>query len=599
MAEHAFGNYIDSGASETPFSNPFYQYATRHMPDSLPDVFKMSQHLWLTDSNYRVAMQRVVRYYLTQVELSDVSDDERDKWLEFLNNFLHINDLSAEVGEDYCCYGNSFTSIIVPFRRFLVCPKCSFYQPIERVKYVFTEAFTFKSKCVDPKCKYEGEFKRVDLRTAEQDKLRIKRWSPYEMNILFNTITQDYIYEWEIPAAEKREIKQGRAQYIEKTPWEIIEAVKNESQYFRFNANVIYHMAEKNIAGLKLYGWGLPPILSNFKQAWLLQVLRRYNEALVMDFIVPFRLISPPKSTGPQDILLHSDLNDFTSAVQGIIDKHRDDPTAWHVSPHAFEYQLLGGEGKELVPYELLEFEKNSFLNGLGVPIELYTGTIEQVQAMPTALRLFQRLWSPYLTKQNEWLGWLVSNCAKLLSWEQPTVKWQEVMLAEDMERKQILLQLASGAQISKATAYAPYGIEWKTEVRRMFEEEREFNELMKTHQEDEARRMELEQQMRTGVPTPGVTGMPPMGAGSGGAMPQQAPGQITPEVLMTQAEEIAYQLLAMPYEARRKEMHNMKQSNQELHAMVVAKMQEIRQQAKSEGGAQILAGLQSGMPPM
>ena len=65
--------------------------------------------------------------------------------------------------------------------------------------------------------------------------------------------------------------------------------------------------------------------------------------------------------------------------------------------------------------------------------------------------------------------------------------------------------------------------------------------------------------------------------------------GQVTPEDLMQQAEQIAMQMLGMPYELRRSELLKIKKSNETLHSLVIAKMGQVRQQAQTQGGFQML----------
>jgi hypothetical protein len=65
--------------------------------------------------------------------------------------------------------------------------------------------------------------------------------------------------------------------------------------------------------------------------------------------------------------------------------------------------------------------------------------------------------------------------------------------------------------------------------------------------------------------------------------------GGTTPEDMALQAEQIAQRVLSMPYELRRSELLNIKKSNETLHALVISKMQKIRQQAQTAGGYQML----------
>jgi hypothetical protein len=64
---------------------------------------------------------------------------------------------------------------------------------------------------------------------------------------------------------------------------------------------------------------------------------------------------------------------------------------------------------------------------------------------------------------------------------------------------------------------------------------------------------------------------------------------------MMAQAEQMAYQMLRMPYELRRGELSKVKKSNELLHSLVIAQMQKLRQSAASTGGFQTLQQMVAG----
>jgi hypothetical protein len=89
-----------------------------------------------------------------------------------------------------------------------------------------------------------------------------------------------------------------------------------------------------------------------------------------------------------------------------------------------------------------------------------------------------------------------------------------------------------------------------------------------------------------TGVdPTTGQ----PMGAGpvtqmvDSGGLPQ------TPEEMMAAAESLAQQLLGLPESQKDSELRALKDKNPTLHALVRASLDQIRSQARSQGGAQLM----------
>jgi hypothetical protein len=282
--------------------------------------------------------------------------------------------------------------------------------------------------------------------------------------------------------------------------------------------------------------------------------------------------------------------------VLNMIQQHRRDPASWNALPFPVEYQALSGEGKQLTPYELLEASVDELLNDMGFPAEMYKASLS-IQAAPMALRLFERTWTHLVAAYNGWLNWFFDSVTDVLNWEQLSGRMQPVTLAEDIERKQILLQLASSQQISKQTAFAPFGIDYAAETERQFDEERLYQRLSKRFQKEQDQMQEMEQTFEMaskGSPMgAGAMGAPgaPAGGGSGMAGPMSGlqSGGTTPDDLMQQAQQMAEQMLAMPYEARKSQLLQLKKGDRTLHALTLQMMDEIRGQARQQGGQQVL----------
>lgn len=604
--------YSKTSRHSGAFPDPYLDYASTQMPRSIYDVLRWCEFVAISYGTYRMALQRVVRYFLTKIELTDADDDEKEKYEEFLEDHLHIMEACAQVGDNFMVYGNSFTSLNVPFRRYLRCPKCSLERPIHDMAYTFTLAdLTFTGKCNNPKCKHQGKMVRSDRNSIEQDKLKITHWNPHELKLMYHPITQNTTYFWDIPSWYRREIEKGNRFYLESTPWEVVEAIKKK-QWLQFEPDYIYHMREESLAGIWLGGWGLPRMLSNFRQAWYVQILKRYNEAIALDYIIPFRVITPKPGTSREaDPLIHQNMGQFTGNVMEMFKHHRRDPTTIHALPFPIEMALMGAEGRTLAPIDLLNNGTDELLNASGVPAELYKGTL-QLQAMPGALRLFERTWVSLVTGLNGFLAWVCDRISDLKNWENLKARLQSPTLAEDLERKNTLLQLAAGQQISQQTALAPFGINVREETRRKLQEQGYIQEETAKFQEEQAHKQEFQKTMAMGAagqlqPTNGAPagpggapapGQDPNAAAAGGApaptLPSQsvsAPGGsgVTPDDMMQQAEQIAYQLLGMPYEMRKSEMLKIKKTNETMHALIVSKIQSLRQTAQQQGGMQMM----------
>lgn len=620
-----FGEDGPRGANRhhAAFPDPYLDYASTQMPRSIYDVFRWAEFLWLTYGVYRMAAQRVVRYFLTKVELLDISDEEKEKYEDFLDNDLKIMSVLATAGDNYQCYGQDFLSMYVPFRRYLRCPYCSAEKLAKDVNYKFEQG-NFKGKCWNSKCGKTGTFQRVDRRSVGQDKLRIIHWKPQQMRLVYHEVTGKTEYFWEISGPFKHYIETGNRFYLENTPWEIIDAVLKK-ELFKFDDDVIYHLKEETLAGLNTQGWGIPMIMSNFRQVWYIQVLKRYNQAIALDYIIPLRTITPlPGTSREADPVLHMNLNSFTSKVMGILKTHRMDPTTIHTLPFPIKMDMMGAEAKNLAPVDLMDKATDEFLNSQGVPAELYRGSL-QMQVAPVAIRLFERTWVHFLTELNGLLNWILTRVADLQNWEKVKGRLQPPTLADVLEDRQVRLQLAQGNQISKQTAYAPLGINIRDEIKNMMDEEAYLQEIQQKYQEDQQHKQELQQTMQQGSmgALPGMQGQPgqgmpgqtaqgdPNAQAQQGAAPQGDPNQqmamqqqqaspvqmaqsaggngSTPEDLAAQAEQIAYKLLMEPYEQRKSDLLQIKKVNDTLHSLIIAKIQKIRQQAKQQGGASLL----------
>ena len=330
-------------------------------------------------------------------------------------------------------------------------------------------------------------------------------------------------------------------------------------------------------------------ILSNFAQAYYTQVLRRYNEALALDYVVPFRVLTPAAKSKEGDPLLNMNMQNFTARAMQMIRQHRQDPASWNVMPFPIEYQALGGEAKDLATPELMDQATDEMLNAIGIPSELYRGTL-QLQVMPTALRLFQQTWPQLVGNFNSWLDWASEAICTALSWEKPDrVFLQPVTLADDLEQRNMLLQLASSNLVSRRTAFAPWGIDSTTEQKKIFEESKLFDELSQEYQQDMQNQQNNKQMISGQGGQPGApSGVPSMGQGVSQSAAQSA---MTPMDLQNQSSEIAQQLLQMPSENRRSELIKIKNSNATLHALVKSQLESLRSQAASVGKQQVLQG--------
>ena len=623
LFDSTIGKNWSLNKGEEPFPDPFMDYASTVMPENIRDALRFCEFIFHTNSMIREAARRVISYFITEIEIQGVNgnnlgEDERQKYNSFLNDILKVKHILHSVGLDFLCYGNSFTSLVLPFRRYLSCPKCFFDVPLVEVMRNPVFGFQWKmpefiARCPNPDCHYSGKWNRVDRRLTDESQVTIKRWSPYEMEIRYDLITDHRDYIWRIPEDYRLQIRRGDPQVLPSVPWEVVEAV-NSNGYLLFDKDVIFHMHEPTLAGVRSRGWGISRTLVNFRQAWYCQVLHRYNEAIALDYVVPFRVIhpAPNNSSNPEagDPLMNMDMGGFAAEVRGMLRKRRRDPGAWNFLSHPIQYQMLGGEANQLAPTELLQQGITTLLNGFGMPAELYNGTLS-LQAMLPAIRLFQSSWT-YLTHfMNDFLTFVVKRTADGMGWEPATAKLLPPTLTDDMNNIMAKLQLMQAQQISQTTALRGMGLDFKQETRQLMDEERFKQEEQAKIQEEMETAAVMDQlatppQPPPGAPAPGGAAPAP---GGGATPPNQPPAgpmdaaaqasalatptspnqKITPQELQAKAEAIASQLLGMPESQRQSEMTKLKGQDPTLHAAVKQTIENIRQQAQTAGGNMVM----------
>jgi hypothetical protein len=611
------------------FPDPFCDIASLSMPESIQTALRWVEYVMNANGPYRQAIDRVVSYFLTDIEIYDIGEnttgrEEKEKFRVFLEDTLSIKNTLHSIGLDYMTYGNSFTSLLVPFRRYLSCKGCGLEMPLAKVHNSPQCAFKwqdFKFQATCPKCKATGEWRHIDRRSGDSESMHVKRWSPHEIDILWDPYSNECSYVWKIPQDYRTLIKNGHLHHLERASWDVIQAIKNE-QNLMFDKGVIYHLKEDALSGMRNRGWGISRVLTNFRQAWYYQILHRYNEAVALDYVIPFRVITPAPRGGDgqsSDPVHTINLSNFSARVQSMLRARRTDPARWNVLPFPVNYQALGGDASQLAPRELLDQGLETLLKCIGMPVELFNGTL-QLQAAPAALRLFEANWSHLPHNMNRFLTDLASNIAKAMSWEPVGVKLMRVTHADDLNRQMAKLQLMQGQQISKTTGLASVGLDYEEETKRMLDEERiyaEEQERMQKEMEQSQQMKDLSQQtdMMQGMGNPGAgaTGMPPQQGGApapaaGGAPAGPAgPGQPTsvdqflmqrqnmpniprtPEDLQQQAQLIANQLLSLPEAQKDSELIKLKRGDTTMHALVTSMIDDIRQQARSQGGAMVM----------
>ena len=621
-------NFPDLGGSSGAFPQPWFDYASLQMPATITDALKLCEFVVSTQPSYRSAIERVVSYFITEIEILSDDAESRKKYKSYFEDTLGIYHHLKAFGLDFLTYGNAFVSIVRSLHKYYACgaKDCGFQAPALTVldEHIFEAKWSsgkITAKC--PQCHRRTEWTSIESVNISGEKLQIKRWSPHEIDIEYCPYSDAARYVWRIPPYFRDLVKRGSPIVLATTPNDIIDICLN-NDYLRFYPGEIFHAKEPTLAGLVVRGWGISRVLSHFRQAWLLAIYHRHNEAIALDYIMPVRIICPEAKSPLFDPALISDYASVIDNLNDAIKARRVDPTKWVSIPFPVRYQFIGAEGTHLAPVGLIEQAKVDLLDSIGVPIELYRANLS-LGAGPIAIRLFESSWSHLLYMYNQLLQWIADKVAAIFSWDKVKVRLVRPSLFDDIQRQMARLQLMASGLISKTTGLKALGIDLESELHQSLEDEKLI--AVKTQKtQEELSKLQSMQEM---LATPPAAGGGPMdlsalmgAAGGGGGAPEGggptagAPDAFTamlaqldmakqsPTDLDKTADTLAQMIYASPAERRNSMLRQLNQRNPTVHAIVKEKLRELDTAAEREGRimgramAAQQAAAQGPMPP-
>jgi len=539
------------------FPHPFFDIASQYVPRNIKDAFRWAEYLYYKVGTYHSATNRIVRYLLTDI-MYQGEKTKVTEWYEDAFEKIGVKSETIVGGTDLLVYGNNMISLYLPFDRFLTCPECKYEQKATVVKYTFA-GWKFKGRC---KCGQNVTFKVKDRPVRDIKRVKVIRWDPKQIELQKHPISQESKIFWRIPQKFANRIKQGDRFLVNSTPMEIIDTIR-KNKIFEFKRGQVFHRHMPSLAGVAPE-WGVPPCMAIFTLAWYAAILRRMNEAIANDFIVPFRVLYPGTQSSSSDPATFIPMGNFVSKMKGMVRSHRRDPADVQISPIPVGYQALGAEGKALDLSQNIKATNEEILNALGYPSELWYGTLS-VQALPAALRMFENNWH-FLTEMNSrFIQWIADQIAEYFDKEKIRVEFERVSIADDVERRQIMMQLAASQKISDISFLERYGLDFKDEQRKLLRQQQIMQDI-------QAKATEIQQEaaeVNTGD----------QGGGGGNAVYD----------IVQQAQTMAEQMLGMDEGQRRQALRDVAMQNETLHALVKQKMEQIRSQMGSQAGQEAL----------
>lgn len=455
----------------TSYKSSFLTLSDMEIPEDYREIFKWARYFFKFDSLVGPAVRSLATFPVTEYVLNDskvgeqtTEDNEDSEQLKFYRNMLDDIKLYKhliEIGYNYHLYGN-----LIVFAE----PGVKEYKYRDEVGEIQTKKeVTWKSvKILDP-----------SLITKDKD-----------------PETNEIIYYYHIPEELKNVIRRKKPkEKYERIPKIYKEAVKKNVP-LKLNSEFVYDMSmptESGDNGL----WATPPILHAMKLIMYTNVLRRAQEAIAHEHIVPRRIYYFNPTEESQAIDHFEEIaGDFTAQLN----RQLRDPNYQIVSPIPIQEINHGGNGRNLLLVPEIEQLQNSILAAMNVPKEFIFGGMSY-SGSTTSLRILENNFITYRSLLNEYVNeFLIKKLAKLRGeWEVPEdddklvrVEFADLKMQDDIQQKELMVRLNQAEKLSDEMLYEKvFGLDsnivkeqLKNERREAMQEEMEMMMMQQQFQE-------------------------------------------------------------------------------------------------------------------
>ena len=414
------------GRFQDPYPSPFLNLSDTQIPRTTSEIFKWCKYFFMFDPLISGAINALATFPVTEIYLEEKKKDEDGEDSDLMKLYkkvifknLNIHKLLIEIGIDYHLYGNCF---------------------------IFGEM-------------YNNEI------TGEAEWKHLIRLDPSRMIIDYNPATQEKRYKWQVPAKVAEIVRKKKpAEEYAKIPDMIKEAVlKNQS--IVLNSNNVYHFSRATDSMGDNNVWGTPVIANVLKLLMYRNILRQAQEAIAREHIVPMRIYYINKTdTYDPNVDYNKVARDFAQEIN----KSIRDPNHKVISPVPINMLSVGGEGKSLMLTPEIEQVQAEILAGMNLPREFIFGGVSY-SGSSISLKILENQFITYRLLLKDFLqNFVIKNMAKArkewLSEKDDdtllTVKMQDLKMQDDVQQKQLVIQLNGAGKVTNDYMWKTIGID-------------------------------------------------------------------------------------------------------------------------------------------
>lgn len=565
-------------------ANPFIMGSSDSFPTDYVSSLDHAAFVYFMNGVFQEVSKRVVAHFVTEVEFEEDSGDteEQRKHKELLVSNLDIFQSMQLLGMDHAAYGIGVHRIHFPFHRYLVDRRkgrVKYYNvadfPKEKVSFDHTKMVY---KVPDPewikkKKSWDGcptvEMEIKDIYVRDRDKIRLVPLDPRYCRFDFGQMSRRRQVVYQFDPEHINQIKGGDLFAIGETHVDMLRAIC-QGKDFRFADDAVFVFTDFTITGISKKGIGIPKTISHYRELYQLQIYRKIDETVARDYMTPIRMFSPGfgsqgggGSTSLDPMFMQAG-REWKANMAAVVRKHRESGDSIFAVPYPTQYTEASGNGKMLTPQPMIEWQTTSLLNSLGYPAELFNCTLAFDQ-VPTALRLFERAQHFIPHNLDKYLKWVNRKVCSFLNIQEYKVSLAKPRIADDMEKKQLMVQLVQAGELPREVLLNELGLSNSIEL---------YRKRLREDTDQEFARTEAQAELEQKSSAPGAAAPSSAGGGGGGS----------PLDLQKRAIEKAEQWAQMDESSRKADMEAVNSSDPALGAFAQKMLEQMRTKGEAQG---------------
>ena len=445
--------------------SPFFTQANQFIPRSFHDIIKWSRYFTTQAPTSTVVIRNLSSYPITEFIVESNNEQTIETYKRIFKT-IRLKERMSDTGFDYYTLGNVYTSIYFPIDRHLHCPNCKSSFEVKsamRTNAAVFKKWVFQGEC--PACNHQVTYKVVDTKSRDITRINLIKWKPEHVSLNHNPVTGESEFYYTIPGDVKRKIMMGDPLFLATVPWSMVEAVRYNKDYL-FDSSNIYHMKSISMGNM-IDGLGIPPLISHYGLVFYQQMLRKANEAVAAEHMVPLRVLFPQQNSANGDPIAQMSLRGFAQHMKKTMRHMKNDPNHILIAPTPIGYQQLGGQGRSLLVNQELQYAEEQQLMSMGVSRELLSGTTNWTSST-VGLRLLENTMNNYVGQLKELINWIMEKIAQYLSIEITETKLVPFKLTDNEALKAAMLDMWKEKVISASTLLEAYGMDYDEELDKM-----------------------------------------------------------------------------------------------------------------------------------